>query len=261
MRSAALYYFISSLNPVLETEHLPQSEAGKAVKSSMEIDSFHAVNAERFPKALYLLLRKWHPRIGLSLVGWWKPPDNSYFTFFLEAVTSESPAPVGPETLSMYQGLLATPGWSAVGEQRNADQDSRRLSTDEMVAWIENVFRFDRLYQAHRSEVDWWRRATSLEESQRFLLAWNALGLASRRSAILTWGRAGEPESYEHDGEALVSLGVVRPLNSLHYTRKIAVSNHAIAASKRTPGPVDLWSKHLDGIEVRNLVTMIDPEE
>jgi hypothetical protein len=46
---------------------------------SVTSHSYSARNRRKIPKAVYLLLQQHHRTHGLAVVGWNKPPGNSYF--------------------------------------------------------------------------------------------------------------------------------------------------------------------------------------
>jgi hypothetical protein len=63
--------------------------------------SYSARNRRKIPKVVYLLLQQHHRTRGLAVVGWNKPPGNSYFSFYTLAANRPP-----PELNVAFDGLL-----------------------------------------------------------------------------------------------------------------------------------------------------------
>lgn len=227
-----------------------------------------ATNARKITKAVYLLLQEYHRTMGLAVIGWSKPPGNSYFSFYSMAagdvwrqVFGRPSAGIDIKRFSLttYQDHIGLPAWGAGEQEYHPDQRRRVLSTAEIVQWYKSRLELQQLFEAFCQDIEWWRRSYHVGESEPYLLTWNVMGLVSAKlqRTIATYGRS---EYYfgipDEEKDAALELASGRQFDCVHFCGKLSFANSGLA---RLPNGmiVDLWQRHLRGEKTEALASFL----
>ncbi len=143
--------------------------------------------------------------------------------------------------------MLKRPRWSG-----------REVRTWEIVGWLEHHLGHHALFGDHEEALRRWRERYTVGQSERYLLAWNVLGLLSAMPPNLVGGGIAtsarfDTFDYQLDEDAVHLFDLKYPEENVHYCRGIAVSSDA-RAYVPGHGVRDLWSERLQGTPVLQIV-------
>ena len=216
--------------------------------------SIESNNRRKISKAVYLLLQRYHRTHGLRVEPWNKQPGNHYFSFFCDAVRHPDAEPQhlaeidGSYCLTVYQDHIGIPAWANGGNQmEHPDSRLRELRASELVDWYEAHLSLDAFLRDHEGAIRPWRRTYHVDESERYLLTWNVLGLYSslRAATCFGWGCC-ECWSRRQGEAGLEAFPTARPRESLMYCEGLVFCTDGRIL---TPdgGVIDLWERRLRG--------------
>ena len=121
------------------------------------------INRRKIPKAVYMLLRKYHSLFGLAVLPWSKTPGNHYFKFFSLAMVDPFTKQCGEvETpgfrSNIYQDSIGMPAWDQAGRQiEHPYWTKKEVRTDSLVAWYEEQLNLASYFREHETAIEQWR--------------------------------------------------------------------------------------------------------
>jgi hypothetical protein len=213
-------------------------------------------NRRKIPKVVYLLLQQHHRTRGLAVVGWNKPPGNSYFSFYTLAANRPPPElnVAFDGLLTIYQDSVGMPAWSAGRQLEHPDWRNRDLSSAELVAWYRSHLDGALLFTTHTDALAIWRGRYTVRQSEAFLLTWNVLGLlaAQHGSEVLAAHELGGGRRRTIES----TIGTASDIAPVQQ-----VENFAFAFDGRVLCPsgaqVDLWRRYIAGQSATQLVDLL----
>src|SRR5579859_1806563 len=191
------------------------------------------VNARKMTKAVWLLLQRYHRSHGLGVVGCFRPVGAEYFYFYSLAVRDRHGRARYIAERAFQPGYaLAISQWECrlVGQQDvlYTGWTEREVRTSDIVDWLDHHLSLQQLFRDHEEELRAWRERYTVGQSERYLLAWNVLGLVATSrfdlvgGGIATSGRF-DNFDYQLDKAAVQLFGLKHPDECVHYCRGIAI--------------------------------------
>jgi len=224
--------------------------------------NYSEINRAKIPKVVYLLLQKYHRIYGLGVIGWFKQPGSHYFSFFSQAVYEGRGRPKhlpelwGRYKLTLYQDHLGMParGNDSVQAQHPHLHD-RELRSKDMVQWIEEHLTLPQFFRDYSAEIDRWRRKCTVEQSERYLLTWNVMGLYAKAKKGMIYVAGSDPNYGMSDQKrkAASALGIQNPQIDLHVCRSLVFGSNA-KVYLPDGNVVDFWEDYKKFPDVKKLM-------
>lgn len=226
---------------------------------------YSTINQNKIPKTVYLLLQKYHRLFGLGVSAWSKPPGNYYFSFFSHAVIDEHGRPLhfpevfGKYRLTIYQTHLGLPAWGNDDHQEeHQDWRQRELRSKEMLTWVEERLTLRQFFHDYSNDIDRWRNIYTVEQSERYLLTWNVLGLFARAKKEMIHVADSDPNSgiTAREIEAANSLGIQKPETDLHLCGSFSFGSNAKVYLPNND-VLDLWKEYSKIFDLNALISQL----
>jgi hypothetical protein len=129
----------------------------------------------------------------------------------------------------------------------------RELSAHEMLEWYEERLSLRELFDDHAEMISWWRRAYHVDESERYLLMWNVIGILGGlvKEPCMAFG-GGDGQLSDDERRVQSCLAVADP-----WERIVLVGRFGFATDGRACLPsgriVSLWDGLVHGLSPRVL--------
>lgn len=220
----------------------------------------------KIPKAIYLLIEKYHRLYGLEVYGFSGGHGPGYAGFQVAGRRCWEAGIAKPGydklhkkdsrlVLVTYFSSVGIPAWCAGDQLELEDWGRQRTST--IVEWLENHLTLLELFDLYKSDIARWRARYTVEESEKYLLMVNLAGLISAR--FEDFPRTPEQLSHGMDpkgiskAEMIVSKLGVRDGNIDAFGVSGCVIGRNGQALVDDDSLVDIWKWYVDGACVEEI--------
>jgi len=218
------------------------------------------VSIRKINKAVYLILEKYHSFYGLKLAGFSGGHGYGYGMFYLDAVKPvvnglvdtnyESLNRSRSQSLSLvfYLDNVGIPSWGNHNQQLGLKNWSRKR-TFEIQKWLLKNLTLNDCFDTYSDDIKRWRSSYTVEDSEKYLLVMNIVGLYCERKKLCFSTLASSFSEYDSDAhrkkEHIANkLNIRDTFGSLWGDENLCFSTNGYALLNSTR-LVDIWELYL----------------